>query len=197
MLWSGSFIHKKALHLLLEALREVPGDCPVELRIVGRGPLERRWRRQAQTWGVDHLCRWVPWLPYDEFQALYSWADLQVFTSMRDSTGSVVLEALSHGLPVLCFDHQGCADMVTPECGVKIPVTRPGETVRRLRETIVSLARDRSRLDRLSEGALARAGEYLWARKGERIFGIYREVLAEGESAAADAPPRLEGVPDR
>lgn len=197
MLWSGSFIHKKSLHLLLEALRAVPGDCPVELRIVGRGPLERRWKRLARAWGVDHLCRWIPWLPYEEFLALYSWADLHVFTSMRDSTGSVVLEALSHGLPVVCFDHQGCADMVTPGCGVKIPVTRPGETIRRLSETIVSLARDRSRLDRLSEGAAARAGEYLWSRKGEQIFDIYRDVLAKGGGADAAAPPRLERVPQQ
>ena len=52
----------------------------------------------------------------------------------------MVLEGLAAGLPVLCLDHQGMADLVTEDCGIKVPVTTPGEVAIRLSETIQALA---------------------------------------------------------
>ena len=53
------------------------------------------------------------WLPHQEAIAQYAWADAFVFSSLRDTTGTVVVEALAAGLPVICLDHQGVHDVVT------------------------------------------------------------------------------------
>ena len=39
LLWSGVFEHRKALHLLLQALAALPSHVKYELHILGRGPL--------------------------------------------------------------------------------------------------------------------------------------------------------------
>ena len=44
-------------------------------------------------------------------------AELFCFTSLRDTSGNVVLEALAAGVPVVCFDHQGAGDMVSDAVG--------------------------------------------------------------------------------
>jgi glycosyltransferase involved in cell wall biosynthesis len=193
ILWISSFLHGKAFHLLVEALGTLPDSFRYELRINGRGPLEKRWRRLAIDAGIERHCRW-DWITPEEVPAQYDWADVLVFTSLRDACGSVVLEAVSHGLPVICLDHQGASEIITAACGVKIPVTTPGDVVKRLRDAIVFLERNRGKLDELSEGAVGRAREFLWSRKIEQTARIYREVLAERASGTVANPRIREAV---
>lgn len=182
ILWIGVFEHRKALHLLIMALSKVPSSLAYELRILGDGPLKKRWQKLAQRFGIESHFKWMGWLPHKEALAQYDWADVFVFTSLRDTCGTVVLEALSHGVPVICLDHQGVGDVVTIDCGIKIPVTTPGEVILRLRDVIGALAGDKTKLEAFGRKATERAREYLWCRKGEQMAAIYDEVLTSKNS---------------
>jgi len=87
------------------------------------------------------------------------------------------LEALSHGVPVVGLDHQGIADVVTSECGIKIPITSPRQVVRDLASAFQNLANDPAQQLRLSEGARQRAVIYAWPRLGEQMAECYQQVL--------------------
>ena len=178
LLWSGRLIPCKALQLLLHALAQLPSDVPVELRILGEGRLRQPWRKLSERLGVDARIAWLGWLPHQEALQQYAWADAFVFSSLRDTTGTVVVEALAAGLPVICLDHQGVHDVVTGDCGLKVPVTTPKEAVAGLRDAVVRLARDEPERQRLSRGAVQRAREYLWSRQEEQMADVYRSVLA-------------------
>ncbi len=201
ILWSGVFEHRKALDLLLQAVARLPSDVPCEVRILGRGPLEKRWRRIARELNVDSRCKWLGWLSHDEALLQHRWADVFAFTSLRDTTGTVVLESFATGTPVLCLDHQGMADIVTDECGVKLPVTNRAEVIAGMRDTLARWHHNRDELERLGHGALMRADYYDWDLLGERMATVYRDVLgiagcgskepavtAEGENQICVAP---------
>jgi len=192
ILWSGKFKYHKALHLLLQALTHMPSDISYELRILGEGPLKRRWQRMAQRLGIDAHCRWLGWLPYGEAIHQFDEADVLVFTSLRDTTGTVVLEALSRGVPIICLDHQGAGEVITPQCGIKIAVTTPEEVIVKLRQTIISLAKDRAKLQALSLGALERASQYLWSHSGQQMAKIYYAALHKPEQKAGLENPMEE-----
>jgi glycosyltransferase involved in cell wall biosynthesis len=177
IIWSGEFKPHKALPLLIHALAEVPPEIPYELRILGAGPLENLWKKLARAKGLEPHCRWLGWLDPGEALQQFSWAEVLVFTSLRDTSGNVVLEALSRGVPVICLDHQGVGDIVTDNCGIRIPVTTPEEVIVKLRRRLVALAADRARLEALSMGALRRAPRYLWSKNGVEMARIYRQVL--------------------
>jgi glycosyltransferase involved in cell wall biosynthesis len=181
ILWSGVFEHRKALHLLLQALAMLPPNVPYELRILGRGPLERRWRRLATRLNIERHCRWLGWLDHHEVLDQYAWADVFVFTSLRDTTGNVVLESLAAGTPVLTLNHQGVADIVTDDCGVRLPVTTPRDIACGLRDTLVRWYNHRAELERLSCGAFSRAEYYTWHRQGARMSAVYQSVLDQSE----------------
>lgn len=182
ILWVGECRPFKALPILLRALAQLPGSIPYQLQVLGDGPARRSWERLARRLGIaDHL-QWFGKVPYDDVLKHYQHADLFAFTSLRDTTGSVVLEALSAGVPVLCFDHQGVRDLIDSTCGIKLPVTTPAEAVISYRDTIAELARDRTRLARLGAGALIRARRYLWSAQGARMAAHYHEVLAHATS---------------
>lgn len=113
LLFVGRFIHWKggaiAIRALIEALDRGAGAT---LTLVGTGPEEARWRRLVAAAGVEHRIQWHPWLSQAELQAVYQSHDALLFPSLHDSSGNVVLEALSHGLPVICIDLGGPVQVV-------------------------------------------------------------------------------------
>jgi glycosyltransferase involved in cell wall biosynthesis len=177
ILWSGQFKHHKALHLLILALARKSVGFDYELKVLGDGPLKKCWQGLAKRLRIETHCQWPGWIPRELAMREYNWADVLVFSSLRDISSNVVLEALSQGVPIICLDHQGVADIVTEDCGFKIPVTTPEEVIRSLREHLVALAADRAKLVSLSWGALKRARQFLWSRNGEQMAGIYAAVL--------------------
>ncbi len=185
LIWSGDLSPWKAMPLLLEALAQLPRGFECEVTILGRGYLRADWERMSRRLGVAGRLRWLGWVPFEEAQQAYHEADALVFTSLRDTSGNVVLEALARGLPVVCLDHQGVRDIVTEDCGIKVPPTDPPSVIRGLRDAIVTLASDAELRRRLGAGARERAREYLWDHQGERMWSIYRRVLGQETPEAA------------
>ena len=183
LVWSGVMEHRKALHLLLEALRDLPAEVSVELTLLGDGPAASRWRRLARRYGIAERCRWLGWLPRAESLQYVAGADVLVFTSLRDSGGMVLLEAMAHGVPAICLAHQAADLLISEDCGVRIPVTTHSDVVGGLRDAIAALARDAGRLVEMGRWARERAAQFAWSRQGERIAEIYRRVLAAGAGA--------------
>jgi glycosyltransferase involved in cell wall biosynthesis len=179
LLWMGSLIWRKALHLLIEALALLPEAVDYELTVLGAGPREASLRRLARQRGVEWNILWPGRVPHKQAMEACERADVLAFTSCRDTCGSEVIEALNRGLPVICLDHQGAGDLVTERCGVKVPVGRFADVAAGLRDAIVSLDRDRGKLRDLSRGALERAAEFLWEKKGDKMARIYRRAVAQ------------------
>ncbi len=143
ILWVGRLITRKALEILIEALALLPVEIRYELTVIGDGPRRRSLQKLAQRRGVSPHIRWCGQVSQQEAHEQFLVADVFAFTSLRDTTGTVVLEALAAGTPVICLDHQGAGAVVTPECGIKIPVTNRREVERQLSETIIQLQRNR------------------------------------------------------
>jgi glycosyltransferase involved in cell wall biosynthesis len=178
ILWSGVMQVRKALPLLIDALVQMPDDVPYRLRVMGEGKYLDKWRRYARRQGIDQKIEWLGWLSHVEAMQQYAWADVFAFTSLRDTTGTVIAEALAAGLPIVCLDHQGAHDVITDDCGLKIPVTTPREVTDGLRDAIIRLARNPSERARLSQGAIERAREYLWTQQWEKMTEVYWQALA-------------------
>lgn len=198
ILWSGNLQPHKALSLLIKALAQLPPHVAYELRVLGDGRLRPDLERLARRCGVAKRITWFGRLPYAQALQQYSWADLFVFTSLRDTSGNAALEALGSGVPVICLAHQGIGDVVTPESGIRIPVTMPRDVIEELATAIHRLAEDPIELQHLSRGALDRAREYLWSRHGERVAAIYRQVLSGSArglpfDSSTDAPAAASG----
>ncbi len=185
ILWVGQLAARKALDLLIDALARLPADVDFELRVVGEGRQKQRWQRRAKHAGLESRITWIGRLSHEETLRQYSWADVFVFSSLRDTSACVNLEALAAGVPIVCLDHQGVHDIVTEQCGVKIPVTRPREVISRLAVAIEHLACDDDFRQRLARGAVERAQNYLWSRGAEEMADIYRQVLEPEEDGRA------------
>lgn len=193
ILWAGVLSTRKALELLIEALAQLPGDVAYELHVIGEGPCRRKWQQLAERRGVSKNIYWLGHVPHREAIQQFQWADVLVFTSLRDTTGTVILESLAAGKPVICLDHQGAGEIVTKDCGITISVTHRREVQRRLSEAIIELQRDGRRRLELSQNAQKRSEMFRWSVQARRIAAEYNRIL---KSIGSDACCRLSNETD-
>jgi glycosyltransferase involved in cell wall biosynthesis len=184
IVWTGLHVPRKALNLALRALAELPAELNWELHILGKGPRTPAWRRLSERLGVGARCRFHGWLPRDQALATMSSGHLLLITSLRDLTSTVTVEALALGLPIVCLDHCGFGGVVDETCGIKVAVTRPGETVGGLAEALKRLGMDEGLRHMLAQGAVQRAQDFSWENKADTLNRIYRRVLPRPEAVA-------------
>jgi glycosyltransferase involved in cell wall biosynthesis len=96
---------------------------------------------------------------------------------LKDLTSTVLLEALSQGVPVICPDHCGFSNVVTQDCGIKVPLETPSQFIEDLATAIYMLGNDEAERRRLARGALERIGDFSWEKKAEKVDSIYRHVI--------------------
>ena len=176
LLWVGRMEHRKALPLALEALARNQ-DLNAKLLIVGDGEMRTQWEQYAARLHLGNKVAFLGHVPWNEIARLYKSADAFLFTSLRDSFGTQVLEAMGHGLPILTLDHQGVGTFVPPEAGIKVPVTSPEQTLPGLAEGIRRLALFPEERSKMGEAALAFAKTQTWEKRAERMSELYEEVL--------------------
>ena len=161
------------MHLGLEAFAYLQRRLnSTYLTLVGDGPMERRWRNQADRLGLSGYINWIPWVNQKDLSKLYAQHHALLFPSLRDSGGMVVLEGMSNGLPVVCLDLGGPGIMVNPTCGYAVDLRKRNrkQVVDAMGETLVELATDTAQWERLRAGAVKRAGEFSWARTVANIY---------------------------
>lgn len=185
ILWCGRLRAWKGLPILLHAIRELPADVEVQLRVIGDGSSRQAWRRTAKSLGISDKIEWMAWPDYRETLQHYRWADVFAFTSLRDTSGTGLLEALAAGCPILGLDHQGASDIMTDDCAVRVPTSDWKTAVSGFQEGIAVLAAQPDRWLRLSHGATLRANQYVWSTRSTCVARAYRRII-EGSGLPMD-----------
>jgi glycosyltransferase involved in cell wall biosynthesis len=172
-LYAGRLLYWKGVHIAIRAFAALTAKgVDARFTIVGDGPERSRLEQLATSQGVRDGVEFISRIPQAELFDLYCTHDLLLFPSLHDSGGLVVLEALSRGLPVVCFDLGGPKEVVTFNCGV-IVETREQNTERiaiSLAEAIFSLLESPEKMAELSRGAITRAQEFILSK---RIVELY------------------------
>ncbi|HMA53761.1 MAG TPA: glycosyltransferase [Acidobacteriota bacterium] len=189
LLYVGRFDPIKGLPLALEALRILIDIAPgASLELVGEGPERPRLEALAGRLGIAGRIVWTPWSPRTEIFEKMRRSDVFLFPSMRDGGGAVVVEAMANGLPVVCLDLAGPALHVRDESGVRIPSGPPDVVAAALAGAVGRLWCDPGLRARMGAAGRDRAASfYEWGRLGEKLQGIYADVL-NGRSPRPEGP---------
>lgn len=176
IIWSGLHTPRKNLPLLLNALTIC--KIPFELHILGIGSETKKWKELASKLGIASNCNWYGWLERKNAIEIMQNGHVFCITSIKDETSTVALEAISYGLPVVCLDHCGFADVITDKCGIKIPVSTPKQASRDFADALTTLYNNESYRYRLATGAIERSSHYSWDKKIEQLNQIYSNLVS-------------------
>ena len=173
VIYVGRFLSWKGMEMGLKAFARLLKEAPdARLTLVGKGPDEHRLRTLATKLAVAERVEWISWLDRNELLKLYVSHDVFLFPSLHDSGGSAILEALAHGLPVICLDLGGPGKIVDETCGLKVKTEglSKQDTVLALENYMKRLAKDLACRNRLSEGAVERAKELSWSAHVGKLY---------------------------
>ena len=185
---AGYHVGRKALPIVLHAIKLIGDSVPVELTIMGHGPEKARWMAIRDELGIASKIRWFDNLPHKDALAEMERNHVYVFPSLKEGTSSVVPEAMTLGLPVICHDMCGMSLMVTDDCGIKVSPNGPAASAQGFADAIKKLATMPGEVTRLSRGALKRAGECTWDVNARMFAESYWKHCAA--MAQAPAKPR-------
>lgn len=175
ILWVGRSLERKALKLSLETVALL--NFPFQMTILGDGPQDDLINGWIADLGLADKVNWKGRVPWNEVQKALEDHEVFLFTSLRDSFGSQLLEAMSNGLAVVTLDHQGAHDFVPNDAGIRVPVTSPTETAKALANALTHLNGNNSLLTSMSESALKFARENEWSLKASAMTKLYETVV--------------------
>ena len=180
LLFAGTLSGVKGIVLAIGAVHSLTkAGYDVTLDIAGKGPLRDFLLGEIDKLGLSKQVCLLGMLPREELMALYGQADLFVFPSLHDSSGNVVLESLSRGLPVICLDLGGPKYYVTPQCGVIVStLNRTSKQVEQaLAESIADLIDQPNKLREMSDGAVQQAHIQTWAARVNNAYALIEQRL--------------------
>jgi glycosyltransferase involved in cell wall biosynthesis len=191
LLWVGRLLPRKALPLALDALKETRIDAT--LTIAGDGMDEHSVRQMIDSRNLSLRVFWKGRrLTPTQLRSAYAEHDAMLFTSLRDSFGSQVLEALGMALPVISLDLNGVRDYVPARASLKVPVTSANETVRNLAAAIEKYACLSGKTkSEMSEHAWNFAKDMSWAARVKYIGKIYESICADPVRSRVSSPVRV------
>jgi alpha-1,6-mannosyltransferase len=166
----GRLAGEKQLDVALRAWPEIERRTGATLVIVGTGPSEARLRGMARGR--------VVWRPFERDRAvladLLAAADLYLAPCPIETFGLAALEAMASGTPVLTAGQGGVAEKVAASgAGASYA---PGDVADCAERAVALLGEDLAALGR--RGRLFAEAHHAWPVVLDRIFGVYREVLA-------------------
>lgn len=175
LLWSGRMIKRKGLNFLLEVLQLVKTEKSYILKLVGGGPEKSNLEKQASELKLKEKIEFVGKVSYEEMQHLYSSSDVFVFPSLRETTGTVLFEAMVNGLPVVTFNQNGAALLVDSNCGIKVDVINDLSKVKHdFANALCKIIDDSKLRSNMGWNARLRIIEnYTWEQKCKRFCDEY------------------------
>lgn len=181
VLTAGRLHRLKGFALAIKSFKVFSEEVPEsEFVIVGRGAEDSRLRTLAQDLGLNGKIRFIQWIPRKELYQMMHSCDVFLFLSFRDGGGSVVVEAMASGKPVVCLDIGGPGYHIQEDWGFKIKPGSPECTTQETAKVLERLYQDKDLQISMGKAASSRAKKYYdWDRLGEQLNQIYLGVLTE------------------
>ena len=180
----GRIAVEKNVTFLADSLARVAAERPdTRFLFVGDGPARDEVERQ-----MGPQARFVGYRSGEDLADHYAAADLFAFSSLTETFGNVVLEALASGLPVVALCAGGIGDIVQP--GVTGVLCEPDATPEQFARAVTTLVDD-AELRRRTAGS-ARA--YALSQSWDAIMDAPRAIHARHCAGLAPCADRGPGI---
>jgi glycosyltransferase involved in cell wall biosynthesis len=108
----GSLTFVKNFNQLLEIITLIISTTPVELTIIGDGVERENLKAQAKALGIEHNVKFLLTLSHAEVIEELTKQDIYVQTSLSESFGYALTEAMGIGLPCVAFSVGGIPEVI-------------------------------------------------------------------------------------
>jgi len=175
----GRFTYMKGFDVVIDAFANFYSELNeteqkrVKLKLVGKGEELENYQQMIKNHGLSDAIEIIKWVPKNEMPALYAASSLFVFGS-HEGAGMVVPEALSFGLPIVCFDNNGPGELCSWDNALKIKYQSYDDSVYQFSKSISTLYKNHSLRENMSANARHYSkSRFSWANKAAQINEAY------------------------
>ncbi len=168
----GRLAEQKGHKFLLEALTLIQPQFPAHLLIIGAGPLQLELQTQADHLGLHDFVHFLG--IRQDIWDLLEILDLFVLPSLWEGFPTVILEAMSQGIPIIATDIAGSAELIhSGETGFLVPAENPTA----LANTILTALQNPSQMQKMADKARQHAAQYTIQNAAAGYSYVYQSTL--------------------
>jgi glycosyltransferase involved in cell wall biosynthesis len=186
LLHVGRTVRTKGLRDTIRAMADLRDLPEVTLVSAGGGEDLANCRAEADRLGLSDRITFLGRIPRADVEGEYARADVFCFPSFREPMGGVLFEAMAHGLPIVTAARGGPDAIVDDTCGIRVPVSEPGQFAHDIAGAIRRLALDPSLRLEMGRSARARLLSFgSWEERADDVMAAYHRVLETREARPA------------
>lgn len=174
----GRLIYWKGHEFLLDAIEKIPEKYEYKVKIIGDGSEKKSIEQIIKN--SDNLKKHVELcgqVQYKEMKNEYDTGNVLVLPSIRENTGTVILEALSRGIPVIAYNGFGAKVILDEKCGYLYYGKNKEEVIHDLSKKMIECIENQNILKMKSINAIEKARQNTWEVKCKKYNKIYNELL--------------------
>jgi len=178
LLYVGNAYPHKNLERLVKAFEILVADSKNDLQLVLVGEEDYFYQRLEEEGRTSILRRievfdqiiFTDFVTDEELELLYQNATLYVFPSLCEGFGLPPLEAMSHGLPVVC-SNATCLPEILGEAAIYFNPQDPNDMAEKINQV---LSNNNLRKDLIAKG-FEQIKKYSWRKMGEKTLILYNQ----------------------
>ena len=177
VIWVGKFDFRKRLDIALESIA-MTNNPNIRLKIFGTGSdlQVSFYKSMVENLGIQERVEFMGSCPKNDVMHVMKESDLFFFTSVNEDTSSVVMEAISNKLPILCFDTCGMSEVVDDMIGRKLKLSTPKQSIKEFSEWLLYFYKNRDELEQCSANCDKRRNDLSWENKAKMMVKLYEKI---------------------
>lgn len=177
LIFVGRLGKEKNIDFLMESFKELKnkGREKIKLLLVGDGPHREELKELAEKYGIEKDVSFAGYVHREEIVNYYKAADIFVFSSLTETQGLVVLEAMASSIPVVAVKASGVEDMVVDN----ISGFLTKNSIEEFNEKIELMLDNREKREEIIKNGVNRAEEFSPEGTIKKLSEIYEELLEE------------------
>ena len=149
-----------------------------ELVVCGSGVLDRKLRSLAKKLAISDSVQFMGQTEHNEAMRIMGESDVLLHLSFREGGSWSILEAMAHGLPIICQGKSGMDDMVGEDCGAKIKANDAKTLIKEAAAVLFNYWRDRSIITLHGKNAQNRVKkEFKWEHLADKLDKVDLELI--------------------
>lgn len=174
------FTATKGYNLLFDTLKQLPDNLNYELKIIGYGQLETQVKAMFKSnEKVYKRTTFLERLPFSKMSEQYQSADALIFPTFREATGSVILEAMANGLPVITMNRCGGPVLCSPENAYLFSGGPKFTYINSLRFALLHCINNLDEVHEKGRKARAAAEGFTFEKRVEKYIDIYEDLIKQ------------------
>ena len=148
--------------------------------LIGKGYLRTRIEQFAVEHNLTDKITIIDWIDQKDLLYYYQSCSVMLFPSLHDSSGNVVLEAMSCGMPVVSLDCGGPAVVLGKNLKslvVNVDDRSVSQVASAISERLNTLISDGDTYQSISGKCVARASELLWSETVSNTYQLVEKRL--------------------